>query len=76
MKLNKRKIAAVLRESVFSPTDNPLMKVICDVGNTDYYITRAEEELFKAKQVGVVAANKHLTLAVSLLVLAKIHLDG
>jgi len=76
MKINKRTLSAILRESAFDPKTDRLMGIISEVGNLDYYITRAEEELFRAEKASGVDTNKHLTTAISLLALAKLNLRG
>jgi len=42
-KINKRELAAVLRESVFAPNKPGPLKVIMDVGDSRYYRQRALE---------------------------------
>ena len=42
-KINKRELAAVLRESIFAPNKPGPLKVIIDVGDTRYYSQRALE---------------------------------
>ncbi len=73
--ITKREIMAALRESAFSPKNDKSMKVILDVGDTDYYIRRAIE------LCTVVLDNKdrterlrELTWAISLLAVAKVKL--
>jgi len=73
--ITKRKIAAALRASAFSPKNDKPMKVILDVGNEDYYVRRAIELLT------IVLDNKdtnerlrELTWAISLLAVAKVRI--
>lgn len=75
-KVNKTNIAAILRESVFSPRDDLFMNIISDVGNTDYYITRAIEELRTSRYtVGSEEISKKVKRAISLLALARLSLE-
>jgi len=73
--ITKRKIAAALRESAFSPKNDKSMKVILDVGDADYYVRRAIE------LCTIVLDNKdinerlrELTWAISLLAVAKVRI--
>ena len=43
--MNKSQIARALREAVFTPNKLGPMKIIADVGNTNYYVRRATEFL-------------------------------
>ncbi len=69
MKITKRRIQETLRESVFTPRDPGSLKAIIDVGNRDYYIRRAKELLDWTLEDG---SNIHLTMAISLIALAKL----
>ena len=42
-KINKRELAAILRESIFAPNKPGPLKVIIDVGDSRYYRQRALE---------------------------------
>ena len=42
-KINKRQLAAVLRESIFAPNKPGPLKIIIDVGDPRYYMQRAIE---------------------------------
>lgn len=61
--VNKRKIQKLLSECAFSPTDFGPMRIIADVGDPQYYVTRAQEELRKTPP--------DLQFAIRLLALAK-----
>ena len=69
MKINKTKIAATLRESVFAPNKPGPLKAIIDVGDDEYYARRAKEFIDYFIEEG---GGKHLTTAISLLALAKL----
>jgi len=71
--ITKTKIAATLRESVFTPTTPGPLKVIIDVGDIDYYIKRSME-LCTLALCSVTAKSKlsYLTQAISLLAVGKI----
>jgi len=43
--MNQTQIAKKLRDSVFAPNKPGPLKIIADVGNSDYYINRAVEML-------------------------------
>ena len=43
--MNKKEISSKLRESAFAPNKPGPLKIIADVGNSDYYIKRAIEML-------------------------------
>ncbi len=70
MKITKRRIQETLRESVFTPRDPGSLKAIIDVGNRDYYIRRAKELLDLTLEED--GSNIHLTMAISLIALAKL----
>lgn len=73
MKITKTKIAQTLKESVFTPSKSGPMKVILDVGGTDYYIKRAIELLtVSLENEDEIRRTGELTLAISLLAVAKI----
>lgn len=69
MKITKRQVQVTLRESVFTPRDPGPLRAIIDVGNREYYIRRAKEFLDRAIET---KSNAQLTLAISLLALAKL----
>jgi len=71
MKITKRNLAAVLRESVFSPSVPGPLKVIVDVESTDYYVRRAIEMC--TRYLDEFANPESLTRAISLLALAKLN---
>ncbi|HDZ13470.1 hypothetical protein LCGC14_1092680 [marine sediment metagenome] len=69
MKVTKRNIQAILRESVFAPSTPGAIKAILDVGDKIYYVKRAKELLdyFLGEE-----DNEQLTCAITLLALAKL----
>lgn len=71
--ITQRKIASTLRESVFTPTTPGPLKVIIDVGDTDYYIKRVIELCTMLLSVNSIKAKLALlTQAISLLAVGKI----
>lgn len=71
--ITRRKLAAILRESVFTPTTPGPLKVIIDVGDTDYYIKRAIELCTMSLKSKIVKQRLVLlTQAISLLAVSKI----
>ena len=71
--ITKRGITATLRESAFTPSTPGPLKVIIDVGNIDYYITRAIELCTLAlESKSVMQKLAVLTKAISLLAVGKI----
>ena len=70
--MTKRKLAAILRESVFDVKKSTgLMKVILDVNDVSYWSNRAIECIIKSQDSDSIFANQQLTLAISLLALVK-----
>jgi hypothetical protein len=65
---SKTAIIKILRECVFDPREPGPMKIIADVGNQEYFITRAIELLSTEKQLLI---QDELIQAIRLLVLAK-----
>ncbi len=71
--MNKREIAAILRESIFKSSETTgVLRVILESNNTAYFYGRAMECMKLAKESG----NRHficdqLTLAISLLAAVK-----
>jgi hypothetical protein len=77
MTITKRKIAAALRESAFSPRDDKAMKVILDVGDVDYYVRRAIELLTTVlENKNHTERVRELTWAISLLAVSKVRIEG
>jgi hypothetical protein len=72
MKVTKREVDRVLRESSFAPKTNPKMRIIADVGDYAYYLRRAIEELTNLQNHNQFSTFDSLTDAISLLALAKI----
>lgn len=71
-KITKRKLAAILRESIFTPSNPGPLKVIFDVGDRDYYIKRAMELCAMAlEQPFINHKINQLTTAITLLAIAK-----
>lgn len=71
--ITRQKIARTLRESVFTPTTPGPLKVIIDVGDTDYYVKRAIELCTAALRTRSTKARmSSLTQAISLLAVGKI----
>lgn len=71
--ITRRKIATILKESVFTPTTPSPLKVIIDVGDSDYYIKRAIELCtVSLKSESIKQQIVLLTQAISLLAVGKI----
>ena len=68
----KAAIRKILSECVFNPREPGPLKVIADVGNEDYYITRATELLKRAETD---QAKVNIRSAISLLALALAKFD-
>lgn len=68
MKVTKRKLQAILKESVFTPSEPGPLKIIAEVGDKNYYVQRSIElcKMF-LEDPGL----DYLTQAISLLALAK-----
>lgn len=71
MKINKRKFRNLLNESVIDTNDSK-MQIIADVGDADYYIRRAVEEI---RRFDMLTRQSALTDAITLLTLAKYVLE-
>ena len=75
--MNKRQIAAALREAVFTPGKRGPLQVIADVGDVDYYIRRAAEFLtLSLTALTEDQCFKYLNNALSLIALAKVTIDS
>ena len=71
--MNKTQISKKLRDSVFAPNKTGPLKIIADVGNADYYITRAIELLRRSEvQASVNLKRAMRTDAISLIALARV----
>lgn len=71
--ITKQKIAATLRESIFTPSKPGPLKVIIDVGDTDYYIKRVIELCTSAlDHSDPLQRSFQLTWAISLLAVSKV----
>jgi len=71
--MNKREISAILRESIFKPSESTgLMCAILDANNRDYYASRAVECVRMAQDSeDRDFILEQLTIAISLLALVK-----
>jgi len=71
-KVSKTQIVKILNDCKFNPRKPGPLKVIADVGNTDYYCRRAIEFIKDAKQEELHPGDKenYLTNAIALLALA------
>jgi len=74
MKITKANLSKILRESVFTPKNDRGMAIIADVGNYQYYITRANEELAKL-HFSPQEQDQALKMVISLLALARLELQ-
>ena len=75
--MNKRQIAKALREAVFTPGKPGPIKIIADVGSTDYYINRSREFLTLSLESPTFDQCTHyLNMALSLIALAKVNMDN
>ena len=74
--MNKRQIAATLREAVFTPGKPGPLKIIADVGDVDYFIRRATETL-KCSLSSPTKNQKidYLNQALSLIAMGKVTLN-
>ncbi len=72
--MNKTQISKELKEAVFAPGKPGPMKIIVDVGDSDYYIRRAKEFLDQTLDGTYDRAEYQeiLTKALSLIALAKV----
>lgn len=76
LKITKRQIDAVLRNASFRPSDLGPMRVIMDVGDADYFVTRAQEYLFLAANSPTLAQRKnYLEMSIRLTALALVHYE-
>lgn len=74
--MNKRQITKALREAAFTPNKPGPLKIIADVGNTDYYITRAIEFLaLSLESPSYDQCTYYLNMALSLIALAKVEIN-
>lgn len=74
MKITKRKLDAILRTASFQPSDLGPMRVIMDVGDSDYFIKRAQEYLILASNSPTYAqTGQYLIMALRLTTLAAAH---
>ena len=70
--MNKTQIAKKLRDSVFAPNKPGTLKIIADVGSSDYYIKRAIEMLRHSEvQIGFEQEHSRVD-AISLIALARV----
>jgi hypothetical protein len=71
--MNKTQIAKALREAVFAPGKQGPLKIVADVGNLDYYIRRASENLILSLTALTTDQRVYyLNTALSLTALAKV----
>lgn len=64
--VNKKKLRKILSDCAFSPTEPGPFKVISDVGDPEYYLKRAREELsYTHQDADLVFAIRCLTLALA-----------
>ena len=76
-RVTKTQIAAALREAVFVPTKPGPLKVIVDVGNHYYYMTRARELLALASESPSNPQRlKYLNMALSLIAISKVRIQN
>ncbi len=75
--ITRSQITVALREATFTPSKLGPLKIIVDVGNTDYYITRAREFLVLAAQSPSMAQRlKYLNMALSLIAISKVRIQN
>ena len=71
--MNKTQISKKLKDSVFAPNKPGPLKIIADVGNSDYYITRAIELLRRSEVQASVNIKRGMRIdAISLIALARV----
>ncbi len=70
--MNKTQIAKKLRESVFAPNKPGPLKIIADVGNSEYYIKRAIEMLRHSEVQEELVQKQSRVDAISLIALARV----
>ena len=68
--MNKTQIAKKLRDSIFAPNKPGHLRIIADVGNSEYYIKRAVE-LLRHSEVDAANARDMRIDAISLVALAR-----
>lgn len=66
----KTQISKILNDCKFNPKLDGPLKVISDVGNTDYYMNRAVEFITEAKSLKRCGKSPSLRNAIALLALA------
>lgn len=75
--ITKSQITAALREAAFVPSKSGPLKIIVDVGNVDYYITRAQELLALANNSpSIEQCLKYLNTALSLIAISKVEIKN
>ena len=70
--MNKTQIAKKLRDSVFAPNKPGPLKIIADVGSSDYYIKRAIEMLRQSEVQELPWQEVSRRDAISLIALARV----
>ena len=71
--MNKTQISKKLKDSVFAPNKPGPLKIIADVGNSDYYITRAIELLRRSEVQEKADLKRAMRVdAISLIALARV----
>jgi len=74
--ITKRQIQAALKEAVFTPSKDPVMKIVIDVGSYEYYIRRSIELLNELLCADIYptreAEIKKINMVLKLIALAKI----
>lgn len=71
LKITKRILHKVLLNALFNPKDPGTMRVVLDVGNKEYYMTRAIEAIKNAQ--GRIDPINNLYLALRLITLTLVH---
>ena len=74
--MNKTQISKKLRDSTFAPNKPGPLKIIADVGNSDYYIKRAIEMLRHSEIQGEVRKRESRIDAISLIAFARVLDEG
>ncbi len=70
--MNKTQITKKLRESAFAPNNPGPLKIIADVGNSEYYIKRAIEMLRHSEVQCSEKQKRSRVDAISLIALARV----
>ena len=70
--MNKTQLAKKLRESAFAPNNPGTLKIIADVGNSEYYIKRAIEMLRHSEVQEPIWKEVSRRDAISLIALARV----